>query len=524
MNIHLYAGPVALILVLLFTGSLLMAGDVTLLVNYPSISPNGDGVKDYLTVIMTLAVEVDTLAVTIENPSATELYDTIFFMTDLPAGSYSATWDGTDSLGTLLAEGGYILHLHEYSGGSGEDETRTVIIDLTSPGVVLDRIEPGVYVPGYPDTSASVSVYYSVSGFNPGDIARAVVYNPYGTGQSYPLGVETDGEYVFHWKSAGVLGGIYEIELIVEDEAGNSDTDGGAVMVDIAGPVIGFITELDPHYVTVAPPSIEGYCYDISGMKSVELTWTGVDLDESDPFPPDSTWMQGDTIYWIYATPDSVNGTAAITEGPYKLKVISYDMFDHQTTGKFEFTIDRTAPPAVVIEQPQPRVIESLLTLTLVYDEEDTDSLLYYVRNEGITDSALKYVYDPKTVYLKTGLNEIWLRARDKAGNTSGNSNVVSVAYAPQTGISIPEVFRGTDRFQIVTVDRALRVKVEIYDLGGERVTRLSGWGPATKFEMEWDLLNDDGDEVRNGPYLAVITIDYDRASTVEKYFIAVVR
>jgi hypothetical protein len=55
-------------------------------------------------------------------------------------------------------------------------------------------------------------------------------------------------------------------------------------------------------------------------------------------------------------------------------------------------------------------------------------------------------------------------------------------------------------------------------------VRRLSLEGPASRFDIEWDLRTQDGEEVRNGAYLAVITVDFGSSRTVEKCFIAVVR
>jgi hypothetical protein len=48
--------------------------------------------------------------------------------------------------------------------------------------------------------------------------------------------------------------------------------------------------------------------------------------------------------------------------------------------------------------------------------------------------------------------------------------------------------------------------------------------GPGTSFDIAWDLTNDDGETVKNGPCLVVITIEHSGGRTVDKAFIAVVR
>ena len=117
------------------------------------------------------------------------------------------------------------------------------------------------------------------------------------------------------------------------------------------------------------------------------------------------------------------------------------------------------------------------------------------------------------------------MTAEDKAGNVSGQSNTIEVYYdVSDYLVESPEIFRRPDNFLIVTTETAQEITIEIYDLGGEEVRTIYGWGPSTSFQIEWDLLNNDGDAVNNGPFLVVLTIDYGTRKTVEKNFIAVVR
>jgi hypothetical protein len=58
----------------------------------------------------------------------------------------------------------------------------------------------------------------------------------------------------------------------------------------------------------------------------------------------------------------------------------------------------------------------------------------------------------------------------------------------------------------------------------GERIRRIEVPGPGTSFDIPWDLTSDDGETVRNGPCLVVVTIDHAGGRTVDKAFIAVVR
>ncbi|MBN1164448.1 MAG: hypothetical protein JXB45_07700, partial [Candidatus Krumholzibacteriota bacterium] len=301
--------PIALLLLFLLSlwhAPPLRAGEVTLLINYPSISPNGDGVKDFLTATLIVDQPLDTLAVTMEDLSGTTVFDTIFFSAPAAAGSFSAVWDGTDSLNLPLGEGEYTLHLYEYAGVTGESVHRTIIIDLTPADITIDRIEPGVYAPGYPDTAAAVSIYYLVSGFNSGDMARAIVTDPKDLQEFIPLSVTADGAYSLKWKAKSNTGGIHTVELEIEDQAGNKTSDGGVFEVDTEGPSAEFNQQI-PLKTRTVPEEITGYCHDPAGVSEVLLTWTqkiGGTTVESDRFAPHSTWMQNDTVYWLFETPD----------------------------------------------------------------------------------------------------------------------------------------------------------------------------------------------------------------------------
>ena len=65
---------------------------------------------------------------------------------------------------------------------------------------------------------------------------------------------------------------------------------------------------------------------------------------------------------------------------------------------------------------------------------------------------------------------------------------------------------------------------LDIYDMRGERIRRFSVPGPGTSFDIAWDLTNDDGETVKNGPCLIVVVVETASGKTVDKAFIAVVR
>ena len=503
------------------------AGSASLFINFPSISPNGDGIRDEMTVTVNLSSQVDTLIVTIRDKTSPAVYDTLILEAPADTGNHTAMWGGTDWTGTVLPEGEYDLHLYEVTGTTGESILRTVIIDLTSPQVNIDRIEPGVFSPGWPDTTASVTVYFSVTGWETGASARMTVRDPSDLETVDPIDVQGDGEWTGVWKPATAESGFHVITITVDDEAGNFDADSGSVFVDSDSPELEILTEV-PSNTREVPHEIIGRAYDHSGVSSLELSWRGTDMLESDRFPADSTWFDADTLYWRFDTPDTVNGDAGYVEGGYMLKAFAGDPFDNESNEQISFNLDRTPPTPPLIAAPPERMIQPELNLYIQYDS-DTDSLFVYRQADGPIESTWFITAgltpgEPFELTLDEGLNEFWAAGKDNAGNESASSNTVHTTLDPTTGITYPEVFRGPNTFQIVSAQTASSVTLDIYDMRGERIRRISVPGPATSFDIAWDLTNDDGETVKNGPCLVVITIEHSGGRTVDKAFIAVVR
>ena len=211
-----------------------------------------------------------------------------------------------------------------------------------------------MFSPGYPDTSADVSVYYIVTGFETGSDLTVTITDPDEESDYYPLEVTEDGDYFYSFKPGDSWpDGIYTIELMIIDEAGNSSRSSGALNIDTEGPIISFLTYL-PSDTVEAPLYIKGYCHDRSGTKdTLDLSWGQYDDENnyvvSPYFLPDTTWLQADTLYWIFDLPDSVTGVTSYDEGVYTLKVVAEDNYGHRENKSKTFTLDRTAPVPPVI-------------------------------------------------------------------------------------------------------------------------------------------------------------------------------
>ncbi len=491
----------------------------TLLIDYPSISPNGDGIQDSSPVRITLLERCDTMAATIEEASL--VLDTLLFRLDAPAGGYNTSWNGRDSLGTLLPEGNYTLHLFVAGMDTAEHYRRTVIVDVTPPLVQIDRIEPGVFTPGVAGTAESVMIYFLISGYEEGSILTITVTDPEGIPEELPPPGEITGDGMYHveWPGESAPGdGIHTVSLSIRDKAGSIGVDEGFIDVDIDGPSHGFITQI-PEFTREVPPVLEGYCFDRNGVETPELVW-----NDNDPIPPHGTFMLGDTLVWQFNVIDSVTADGEYIEGVYTLDVTCADIFGHETGSSLTFEIDRTPPGAPVVADPYSPVSRPDLVLEVDYNASETDSFIVYRRHGGSVETTRIEAGLYVNLTLEEGENSIWIEGVDRAGNVGAPSIIVTVVYETDLGFFYPEVFRGPDIFRILTGEDADRVCVDIFTVSGEHVIALKQSGPDNNFEIEWELTNGDGEEVRNGVYLAVVSVFYADTKRVEKNFIAVVR
>jgi flagellar hook assembly protein FlgD len=490
------------------------------IVQYPSISPNGDGVRDSSLVRVGLGETCSTLRLTVIDVGGTPV-DTLIEETGTVAGTVVAVWSGRNSAGGPLPEGNYRLRLFASNGTASETYDRAAAIDLTAPLVSIERIEPGIYAPGVAGAADSVFIYCSINRYGSGDTLSLAVTNPSFEAERRMIPISGDGGYrAAWWAPTTAEDGIYRVTLVAADEGGNATADSAAFDVDTEGPEQEFIDN-PSNYTNNPSPVITGRAHDRNGIYGLALIWQG-----GEPFPPDSTYANGDTLFWRFDASDSIPEGG----GGFELKARCSDIFTgsarHTTEIKTNFTVDVTPPQPPILEQPPSPAREPSV---LVHGSMEEANLKYiYLYRTADTDTMIRY--EPAgdaftaTIPLRPGTNTIRATAQDRAGNVSDYSNAVTVVYEPANTIVWPEVFRAPDAFQVYSLQPAHQVTIDIYTVNGERVVSLSENGPAQSFIIAWNLTNDDGEEVRNGAYLAVVTVRYDSGTQVYKEFVAVVR
>jgi len=492
------------------------------IIYYPSISPNGDGIKDSTPIKVHIPSPCNTVAVTVEDTLLTTVFDTLFSISTPDTGEYTFSWDGTDSSGTLLPEDRYIIHLHAENDTTTTDEYREMVVDTTCPSITLERIEPGIYLPGMEGKEERVIFYYSLSNIGPGDSITITMKYPDLTEEVLLIDRKTSGNHAMEWSGDETLAdGYYTITIRADDEAGNYGQDSGQFEVDTKAPDISFTTEV-PERTNNPPKTICGWCYDRNGIDGPTFTWKNIYQIQ-----PDTIYSENDTLFWRVDIEDSVLSGGIPIEGAYELGVSCADTFGHSSEESISFHIDITAPPPPTLYSLPARVIDKEIDISGISDKDRADYIsLYHIVGNDTSIATKKLVVSEFTfsVELTEGDNTFWAIAEDEAGNMSTPSNTVRVEYRISNELRVPEVFREVDYFRVYSQSQINSVTVEIFTVNGEHVRKLSSNGPSQRIDIPWDLKNDDGKPVNNGPYLVIFRIEYSGRTSIEKRLIAVVR
>jgi hypothetical protein len=112
-------------------------------------------------------------------------------------------------------------------------------------------------------------------------------------------------------------------------------------------------------------------------------------------------------------------------------------------------------------------------------------------------------------VSLTLGANQFTFEAVERSGNHSARSAPVTILYEEPLGLHAPERFRANDVFDVNLARAGRSVRLDLYELGGRRVRTLVANQPGDRYELPWNLRDDEGRTVGDGPYVARVTVIY---------------
>ena len=475
-----------------------------------SISPNGDGVSDSMIITYDLSDTATTVYLLIVQSDSSTVVDTLVNgAAQGPSMSHAAVWDGTVAGGIRVADDNYFVLLQASDGQFVDRAFSPISVDVVPPQTFVTNKFPNPFAPAFPDSNPQIlTVQFATFDAFPSDSldVRALIKDPTGgTIATVPdTWVAANGTHTVRWDGTEAsVDGNHEIHIVASDRAGNTDVTRGSFVVDLNPPEVEFTAPQSDLTVQVVPDSLFEWAYDASRDITLEVRYTGV----GDYEPIQSTILIMDTLFFAVQLTDSV----VLQQQKYNIGVRATDTFGRQTPKFFDITWDTIPPLKVVLNQPPSPTRNPSLLLTGTVDA-DVDTMNIY-RNGALVDRIapnLPVIPEfPYTITLVPGNNAIYAIAFDAVGNSSGQSNEISVVLDRSPGLLISVPFLPNDAFLLNLSKPASTVVLRVYDLGGGLVQVLNSTSAGTNIALPWDGRNGNGEAVKKGPLVAIAKIQY---------------
>ena len=487
-----------------------------------SFSPNGDGVHDLARLVWTASTPPESIRVEI-RPSTqgpTGPWLRAFALGPRPAGTDGVTWDGlTDSL-AALPEGGYNAFVLELTAAGTPifiSAGSLITIDITAP--------PAPSILAVLDGSSTTVDFLNADGI--AGRADSVVVLSGGVPVDTVRVSSADSSFK---ANAPLLEGPNAIAAQSFDRAGNRSPLSPAVTVTYRNTAEITLLAARPNAVS---PNGDGVQDTARVLVRIDAPTTRLIVQVRPAFPYLVGTVRADTlgnrIQTVYDGPiaaageylfdwdgrDSTGTPAPDGSWFFFAQAESADAAGTPLPAMFEFAnfiIDRIAP-SVPVPSPPPPARTTLNTATLTGLAHGTaiaiDTVLVW-RDGEVVGRDFGRANWAVTVPLILGANTFTLEGADRAGNRSAMSPPVTILYEEPLGFHAPERFRATDVFDVNVARTAQSVRIDLYDLTGRRVRTLLVQEFGQRYELAWDLKDDRGATVGDGPYVARVTVTYD--------------
>lgn len=308
---------------------------------------------------------------------------------------------------TFTGDGDYVVKLKstDEAGNTSAEKQVSFTIDKIKPEIVVTNIgEDGRY-------NDDRDVTITITDLNMGESNATVKYN----GEPYEIDpLKLEGQMATA-KHKFTEEGVYELQVVSTDKAGNVSTENIKFTVDKTGPAIKYSIEDGKYF----------------NDNKVDLTVT---VDDYTPFVPEITVKNGDTpvkvstdgwiekIKWLFTQELTIS---LKDEGVYSVHVKAKDYFGAESTKDLGFTIDRTVPDIQISgDIPNDGFIQGKNELVvdindLHFDETRNEVIVNGkpVKDAKWTETATGYQF--KQSFPDDGEYEVTVRSEDFAGNKS---------------------------------------------------------------------------------------------------------
>jgi len=487
-----------------------------------SFSPNADGRRDLTILKWNLtAAPADTIVIAIRNfiaPTTSTPRRTITLVTR-PVGRDSVAWDGRDDFGALLPDTLYSARLFEKDAAGDTVAEAAIAIELDTTAPIVPVID------GPADTTVADTVYV-VSGIAAG-ADTAIVFRG---GVPFDTLATADDPATFSWK-VGLTEGDNLFSVQAYDRAYNLSPQTTAIDVHYLntpglGPAKAIPGFFSPNGDGVLDSTRCSVALDAPTTRLlVEMRQgvvPGVANDTSRPVAvlhdgPAAAGPQG----FVWDGRDSVG--AIVVDGAYFFRVRAESLsiqgvpIPPLAPRTAPFTLDNTPPLAPTLASPLPERSERS-TVVVGVKTEFADSLFGWRNGTSIARSSTGAgIYTSTlTVPLVPGDNGLTFRAKDFAGNESPVGGPFVIRYETPLGFHAPERFGRGDAFLVNLESPPRSVVIDVFTLKGQPVRRLSSNARLVRYELPWDLNDESGNGVGDGPYLARLTVTFADGSVQE--------
>jgi flagellar hook assembly protein FlgD len=477
-----------------------------------AFSPNSDGVNDTTVVSFTTSSEAKSVRLYVDVVDASE--DTVAVLADgeeHPTGEAAFTWDGTETGGGVAPEGVYefvIVAADEFY--TTPPYSASARLDITPPRFTT-YIHPNPYTPDLPLADSVLTIELSVTDSEGGDLLTATISTeePPETLCTYSL-APSDSTYICEWDGRESDDGRYDVLVRSSDPAGNSMEASYEADLDVEPPEIS-IESPSESFLNYIPTTYWVTAEDRNGIDSLKVRfYAASEFMVPDGYPRDEC---------CYTWPESLR-----VEDEFLLECVALDGVGRWGSNFRSVLVDTTPPERPVIAALPAKVGQPLLEVEGTGTGDD--SVRVYVNDDlqkraKISSGGTWSV----TAVLELGSNTIYAVSADLAGNVSEPSETAAVEYTEATGIYVPEEFTASSAIEINLSREASRIVVRVLSLEGSYITTITEDNPDLYNEIEWDLTDAGGKQVKNGIYIFVIEVAYaDGGNDMEKKAVIVSR
>ena len=476
-------------------------------------SPDGDGKRDSTRYSFGLAGSRSWVTLTVWTDAAGQpgaLFRTLL-ADSLPAGQYRFAWDGKSDAATIV-DGGYWLRCAaENADGAASLAPARVVVDRVAPAVAVLQVD-NPYTPDLPTADDSATVRLRVGDL--GEKDRLTLYfrkrgSPAVVDSSYrnvPLATvpyDAPGEFDARLDLTALTDGLYEVRAKAFDEAENASfADGPDLDVDVEAPEED-LTEPAAQYRAVALTRVRGTVSDRSGLGLLVVRVSSPGGAVADSVCRPAAPCLDDTVAYDVEVPYEIGRRDTVT-----ITVSAEDLPGHALGTTHTVFVDSLPPPAPVID---PASVPQRIGRPVLEDVSGTATggaatVTLYLDGDSVATASVaggRFTRDLDLGDLALGPHALTARAVDRAGNVSGPSPPESLLYAENPGVDAPERFTVNDLIQVNLGGPGQQVSVFVYTLHGKLVrTFAAGPSASPYYEFRWDLLDEEGQTVGNGPYV----------------------